>query len=744
MTVLVTLIALFSLGSTVRIGTGSILKEEILAFPTIRRNALKDSPTHDWLVNLSGFTAKIFREGTHSIVLTNGLIERTIRISPDAATVSLKNLSTGQEMIRAVCPEASIQLNGIDYAIGGLLGQTDQAYLTNDVIKSLKINPNAFHLSEIKAVPIEPSFDWSASRFGHLKGEGNLPNWPPKGIGLEMKYIPPATAPGLSKVTVTIHYELYDNLPLYGKWIEVKNSGSSIITVNRFTNEELHVVESESAEGDMAHWHTSKLQLITNYTFGGDDERNAEHAIQYLPDPTYDTQVAYDLSTPCIMQTSPPLGPDADISPGKTFTSFRTYGLLQDTTDQERKSLEYRMVVRTLAPWTVENPIFFHLTDLSGDNAYKAIDQCTNAGFEMMILSFGSGLNMEDDSPANIEKYKKLADYAHSKGILIGGYSLLASRDLGPKIDVIDPKTGKPGAIFGASPCLSSQWGHDYFKHIKTFIKETGFDCLENDGSYPGDVCASTDHKYHKGLLDSQWTQFAEITKFYHWCRKHDIYLNVPDWYFLQGSNKSGMGYRETNWSLPRAQQIIHARQNLFDGTWNKSPSMGWMFVPLVQYHGGGSAATLEPLKDHLKSFKAHLTNNLGYGAQAAYRGWRLYDSSETKDLILHWIDWYKLHREVLESEVIHGVRADGRDIDWIVHVNPDGREKAMALFWNPTKKDEKYVCNVPLYYSGLTDQAHFAIGDGKFQSIKLDRNYKARITISVPAEGFAWAVFTK
>jgi hypothetical protein len=26
-------------------------------------------------------------------------------------------------------------------------------------------------------------------------------------------------------------------------------------------------------------------------------------------------------------------------------------------------------------------------------------------------------------------------------------------------------------------------------------------------------------------------------------------------------------GYREDNWSLPRAQQLIHARQNIFDGT---------------------------------------------------------------------------------------------------------------------------------------------------------------------------------
>ncbi len=65
------------------------------------------------------------------------------------------------------------------------------------------------------------------------------------------------------------------------------------------------------------------------------------------------------------------------------------------------------------------------------------------------------------------------------------------------------------------------------------------------------------------------------------------------------------MGYRETNWSLPRKQQEIIERQNVYDGTWNKTPSMGWMFVPLVQYHGGGAAATIEPLKDHLRTMNS-------------------------------------------------------------------------------------------------------------------------------------------
>ena len=124
--------------------------------------------------------------------------------------------------------------------------------------------------------------------------------------------------------------------------------------------------------------------------------------------------------------------------------------------------------------------------------------------------------------------------------------------------------------------------------------------------------------------------------------RGRGVYLNVPDWYFLTGSTKSAMGYREVNWSLPRERQILLGRQNIFDGTWWKTPSMGWMFVPLTEYQGGGAAATLEPLSEHLDAYAAHLAQNFGAGVQACYRGPRLYDTDETKAVVKKWVDFYK------------------------------------------------------------------------------------------------------
>ena len=158
----------------------------------------------------------------------------------------------------------------------------------------------------------------------------------------------------------------------------------------------------------------------------------------------------------------------------------------------------------------------------------------------------------------------------------------------------------------------------------------------------------------HDRLTVTFFDQFGIIRDFYRWRRGRGIYLNVPDWYFLQGSSKTGMGYRETNWSLPRSQQVLHTRQNLFDGTREKNPTMGWMFVPLTQYHGGGALATVEPLSEHLDHYERMIASNLAFGAQACYRGPRLYDTEATKAVVKKWVSWYKQHREILESDVIH------------------------------------------------------------------------------------------
>ena len=316
------------------------------------------------------------------------------------------------------------------------------------------------------------------------------------------------------------------------------------------------------------------------------------------------------------------------------------------------------------------------------------------------------------------------------------GYSLLASRSVGPKDDIINPATGKSGGIayYGNSPCLGSEWGINYFRKIKEMYQATGLDIIEHDGSYPGDICGSTVHPGHKGLDDSQWSQFRTISEFYQWCRATGVYLNVPDWYYLNGSSKCGMGYREVNWSLPRAQQEIIERQNIFDGTWTKTPSMGWMFVPLTEYQGGGAAATIEPLNQHLEHYGQRLANLFGAGVQACYRGPRLYDTDSTKAVVKHWVDFYKKHRQILDSDIIHLRRADGRDWDGLLHVNPAGVEKGLLMLYNPLEEPITRELKIPVYYTGLNDKVQVIQQEGQAKTYPISRDYDITLKVTIPA----------
>jgi hypothetical protein len=219
------------------------------------------------------------------------------------------------------------------------------------------------------------------------------------------------------------------------------------------------------------------------------------------------------------------------------------------------------------------------------------------------------------------------------------------------------------------------------------------------------------------------------------------MYLNVPDWYFLSGSNKTGMGYRETNWSLPRDRQIILGRQNIYDGTWEKMPSMGWMFVPLVQYHGGGAAATLEPLSEHLDAYAAHLAQNFGSGVQACYRGPRLYDTDATKAVVKTWVDFYKKYRDILESDIIHVRRPDGRDIDCMLHVNPSLKHKGLAMIYNPLGQPARRTLKLPLYYTGLTETATIREKQGEPKRFKLDRKYNVNVSVEIAPNSVTWLI---
>jgi len=675
----------------------------------------------DWLVVPVKQPVELMQsQDKTEFVLTNGLIRRTFRVVPNFATTDFTNLAAGASVIRGVKPEAIVSLDGQPFEIGGLKGQPDYAYLDPAWLKGMTSDPKAFQFTSFTTDKPKAPYPWKPKR-----GAPDVP-WPPKGLTLSATFQPPASAAKYKGLTVTVHYELYEGIPVLAKWVTVANGSAGEVSVDAMTCEILAATEQEK----------HRLGVESDFAFAGMQTTYWEN------DPDYRTQIDYDYQMKVLLANKYPLGPGVKLKPGESFSSFRTFVLLHDSDDRERRGLARRRMYRTLTPQAMENPILMHVRQSDSASIRRAVDQCAEVGFEMVIVTFWSGFNIESEDPAYIARMKADFDYAHGKGIEIGGYTLMcASRDVGPENNCISPQSGKPGSKFGQSACLASEWADGYFRRVLNFIDATGLNVIETDGPYHGDVCASTKHQHHAGLADSQVRQWQACVGFYHECRKRGIYVNSPDWYFFGGSNKTAMGYRESNWSLPRAHQVVIARQNIFDGTFEKTSSMGWMFVPLVEYQGGGAAATLEPLSEHLAEYEWHLAQNFGSGVHACYRGPRLFDTNTTKAVVKRWVDFYKKHRAILDSDILHVRRADGKSVDCMMHINSQLEERALAMVYNPADGEVATTLELPLYYAGLTDKAEIREQDGEPREYKLDRGCRVSIPVNLGPKRFTWFI---
>jgi hypothetical protein len=691
--------------------------------------------SNDWLVNPNSEKAQVIVQN-NIITLNNGLVKRSFVIQPNLACFDFVNLSTGQQLLRAIKPEAQIKIDGKEYAIGGLKGQKENAYFQNQWLEKLRIGENDFLYEKYNVSEINPRINWKSNTWPK-----NIKN----GTGKKLSLFFVSSSPNLSGVQITINYELYDGIPLIVKSLDITNNGNKTFRIDRVVNEILGLVEEESAvvgkPEEMKKQHG--IYIETNYAFNNAMRYDiSDQTTHWKTDSAYTSQVNYYYQTPCLLEIYPEKAPGIDLKPQETFNSVRTHELLMDSYDRQRRGLMIKRMYKTVAPWTLQNPIFMHLVSKNDTEVKTAIDQCVATGYEAVILSFGSHLNMEDSSASNIQKWKNLTDYAHQRKILLGGYSLFSSRKISDEHDVIDPKTGKPGgAFFGNAPCFGSQWGLDYRKKIKHFFEKTGFDIWENDGPYPGDVCASKVHPGHRDLEDSQWQQMEIQKDLYRWLNEKGVYINAPDWYFLDGTHKIGIGYREVNFSLPRDQQRILNRQNIHDGTIEKTGAMSWGFVPLTKYQGGGPEAVLEPLESHLEDYKQLMIQYYGAGVQACFRGPRLFDTEKTRLTVLETINWYKKYREILNSDIIHLRRADGREWDGLLHVNPNFKQKGLLMVYNPLNEPISRTINVPLYYTGLSTKAIVKEKDGPPKVYDLNRKYEIQLSISIPAISYNWFV---
>ena len=105
----------------------------------------------DWLITPVQRRSGVYR-GRHAqeILMTNGLISRTWRLAPNAATIGFDNIVTSESLVRGVKPEARLKIDGKYYDVGGLIGQPDYAYLRTEWLNTMKSNPGAFQLAGLE------------------------------------------------------------------------------------------------------------------------------------------------------------------------------------------------------------------------------------------------------------------------------------------------------------------------------------------------------------------------------------------------------------------------------------------------------------------------------------------------------------------------------------------------------------------------------------------------------------------
>jgi len=730
-------------------------------------------PSHDgdWLVRpcdmASSFQVEQVENGlAFRCVLANGLIARRFYASDNVVCYSLRREREGLEFLRSIKPEATLTIAGKKIPVGGMTlpgrasgrkgrsgARTVANYFLTDWLSELTADANAFRLVKIRTGKPQAWLKWEPMK-------GNTVSWPPKGIRVSMEYALPShtSHPShLSHLSVTVHYEIYDGVPAMGKWVSFENKGEKPITLDRVLIEELAFADEQAnqvfVESEYNHFHALPVRWYVDPEFNTDSgpvftERMSDYRLRYwgheeLEDAAFfrgratgGGEWAGEYKSRSLMQVQYPQGPSKTLGKGESWKTFRSWLVLHDDMDEERKGLGRRKLYRTIFPWSQENLVYMHVLNHGSAAIRQAVDQCATCGFDMIILTFGSGFNMMSGDPNYRKRIKADFDYAHSKGIKTGAYILFcSSRSYGR-----GEHDAKPPA-YGRSLCLGSAFAEPYVKQLIDFMKEVGQDCIETDGPYHGYRCERGDHPLHKGVEDSWRVNWEQQEKFYRMCMDEGIYIITPDWYFASGGRKMPMGYKEANWTLPRPQQALVARQNIYDGTWWRTPSMSYHALPLTSVYGGGPESTMEPLSQHLDAYDRVLGAYFGMGIMACYRGYRLYDTEETRAVVKGWVDFYKKHQAILDSDIIHVRRPDGRDLDCMMHANPALKEKGLAFVWNPTGERVKREFELPLYYTGLTETAKVSEKDGAPKTYRLDREYRIRVPVDIEANGYTWFV---
>ncbi len=106
-------------------------------------------------------------------------------------------------------------------------------------------------------------------------------------------------------------------MPVFCKWITVRNGTDDTITIDRFASEILAVAEEDNpveTRAGVPHPVPQILHVETDFAFGGFNHSDANcHVVHWRADPQYTSIVNYTREQPTQLVVSPDRGPSQDI-----------------------------------------------------------------------------------------------------------------------------------------------------------------------------------------------------------------------------------------------------------------------------------------------------------------------------------------------------------------------------------------------------------------------------------------------
>ena len=195
-------------------------KRFALALVLLYTISISHAQSTDWLLKPTTQKAEIvFNQNEKEITLQNGLVKRVFSLAANLACVDYRNLITGQQLLRAVSPEARLVINDVVYNVGGVHGQKEKAYLLPEWVNRFTANDSDFQYKTYRIQNITPFVRWLEKATPGKIAQWAMNKKQPTGKMISFQY--ESLLPLFKGLTVYVHYEVYDGIPLIAKWVTV-------------------------------------------------------------------------------------------------------------------------------------------------------------------------------------------------------------------------------------------------------------------------------------------------------------------------------------------------------------------------------------------------------------------------------------------------------------------------------------------------------------------------------------------